>query len=279
MASRKSKLKHHVDVRSGADILGLNELLKKKKNNTIIVLIYADFCGHCTTFKNDVWKHLGAMPNRNAGLVSIHHDQVENTPFAAKTINGYPTVFQLKKGQTPEKAEEVKDIRNMEMMKSLAQGDSESPEEEARNEEVQEEAEIINNLSSKSNKNNSNSPRLDSESSKLRNTITKNKVASLLNLATNSVTKPLTVIPNLKSDVLNSQGSAESIEFNSSSSKKSVKDEKIGGSLYASLLEASKIVAPAALLTGAVALSKRKKTIKTKRASKRSKRKNTRKAY
>lgn len=284
MASKKSKGKHHIDVRSGSDIMGLNELLKSKKNNTIIVLVYADFCGHCTTFKNDVWKQLGSMPNRNAGLASIHYDQVENTPFAGKTINGYPTVFALKKGMTPEKAEEVKDIRNIEMMKSLAEGEKEEEEEEvleeiqeAKNADVKEEAELLNNLSNKkyNRNNNSNSLPLNTKSQNLRNSAKKTNVVSLLNEATGSITKPVS-IPDYKSDMLNSQVKtiSNSVDFNPSESTetKSKSKEIVGGSLYASLLEASKLVAPAAILTGAVVLSKKRRATKRKHKKKTSKR-------
>ena len=259
MVSKKSKIKHHVDVRSGADILGLNELLKKKKNNTIIVLIYADFCGHCTTFKNDVWSRLASMPNRKAGLASIHYDQVENTPFAAKTINGYPTVFQLKKGTTPEHAEELKDIRNMEVMNAIAEGEKEA-------EEVEEKAELLDNLSN-------NSIPLNSSSEKLRNSIKKKNVPLLLSQKNGS--KSINV-PNFKSDMLNSQvKTVPTLEFKPTEAKK-LPNETVGGSLYASLLEASKVVAPAAVLTGAAVLSKKRKHKKTKKISKKSKRKTLR---
>ena len=263
-----------MDVRSGADILGLNELLKKKKNNTIIVLIYADFCGHCTTFKNDVWSRLASMPNRKAGLASIHYDQVENTPFAAKTINGYPTVFQLKKGTTPEHAEELKDIRNMEVMNAIAEGEKEAEEAEeiddAENaeeaEEVEEKAELLDNLSN-------NSIPLNSSSEKLRNSIKKKNVPLLLSQKNGS--KSINV-PNFKSDMLNSQvKTVPTLEFKPTEAKK-LPNETVGGSLYASLLEASKVVAPAAVLTGAAVLSKKRKHKKTKKISKKSKRKTLR---
>ena len=285
MPSKKLKIKDHVDVRSGADLFGLNEILKKKKNNTIIVLIYADFCGHCTTFKKDVWSRLASMPNRNAGLVSIHHDQVENTPFAAKNINGYPTVFKLKKGATPKEAEEVKDNRNMDVMNTIAEGegeeenprDEEVEEENPRDEEVEEEAERINDLSET---NENSSPPLSPESENLRNTTGKstiNKAAKLLNAATFNSTKPPVNVPNPTTDMLNSQGpSSNNIEFTSGNSKRDNKEkEKVGGSLYASLLEASKVVAPAAILTGAVVLSKKRKT---KKVVKKSKRKTTKRS-
>ena len=252
MSKKSKKFKSHVDVRSGADILGLNELLKDKKT---IVLVYADFCGHCTTFKNDIWKHLISRPNRNAGLASIHYDQVENTPFAGKTINGYPTVFVLKKGMKPEEAEEVKDIRNMEMMSSLAEdpeaedieAEAEDIEaEEAKNANTEKEAELLNSLSSaktktktKTKTNNPNSLSLNSDSETLRNSATKPNIVSLLNEATGSVTKP--VMPNFKNDMLNSQVKTNSntTDFNPTKLKLKSKDI-VGGSLYASLLEASK---------------------------------------
>lgn len=83
-------VKKSVDVRSKKDV---EELEKNIKMGPItIVLIYADWCGHCTNFKENVWSKLTAK-SHNANLASVHHDQLENTSLRDAKIKGYPSVL------------------------------------------------------------------------------------------------------------------------------------------------------------------------------------------
>ena len=67
-----------VDVTKTGDIPQLSDILNK--NKFIIVLVWADYCGHCHTFKDQVWNKLLANKQRKAGLASIHFDQLVTTP-------------------------------------------------------------------------------------------------------------------------------------------------------------------------------------------------------
>jgi len=82
--------KKTVDVRSKKDVSTLEQTIKT--GPITIVLIYADWCGHCTRFKEDVWSKL-TDNSHNAKLASIHHDQLQNTILKDAKIKGYPSVL------------------------------------------------------------------------------------------------------------------------------------------------------------------------------------------
>jgi thiol-disulfide isomerase/thioredoxin len=91
-----------VDVTKTGDIPQLSDILKK--NKFIIVLVWANYCGHCHTFKDQVWNKLLANKQRKAGLASIHYDQLETAPPSIpKKVPGYPTVLFIGKNGVPMK--------------------------------------------------------------------------------------------------------------------------------------------------------------------------------
>jgi thiol-disulfide isomerase/thioredoxin len=55
MATKKGA-NNNVDVTSAEHIPKLVDLLKK--NKVVIVLIWADYCGHCHRYKDQVWNKL-----------------------------------------------------------------------------------------------------------------------------------------------------------------------------------------------------------------------------
>jgi hypothetical protein len=80
-----------VDVRSPEDIANFENILKK--GPITIVLVYADWCGHCNRYKDNVWNKLLNTPNRKANLASVHYDQLANTSQKNAAIKGYPSVL------------------------------------------------------------------------------------------------------------------------------------------------------------------------------------------
>ena len=87
-----------VDVRSTKDVGSLDKMIKI--GPITLVLIYADWCGHCTRFKEDVWSKLNERPHR-ANLASIHHDQLDKTILKDAKIRGYPSVLVVGKDGKP----------------------------------------------------------------------------------------------------------------------------------------------------------------------------------
>ncbi len=68
--------------------------LKKilKDHPVIMVLVYADWCGHCQHFKPE-WKSLTNLPSRNVPMISIRDDVFNASPLNnSLKVEGYPTV-------------------------------------------------------------------------------------------------------------------------------------------------------------------------------------------
>lgn len=80
-----------VDVRSPEDVSQFEKILAH--GPITIVLVYADWCGHCVRYKENVWSKLLANPNRKLNLASVHYDQLENTSQKHAAIKGYPSVL------------------------------------------------------------------------------------------------------------------------------------------------------------------------------------------
>ena len=110
--AKKGAAKNSVDVKGAADIPGITDLLKK--NKFVVVLIWANYCGHCHTYKDQVWNKLLANKNRRAGLASIHYDQLENAPAPIpKKVSGYPTVLFVGKNGVPTEYSKSRDLEKM----------------------------------------------------------------------------------------------------------------------------------------------------------------------
>lgn len=110
----------NVDVRSPADVKQLVDLLKK--NKIVIVLVYADWCGHCQTFKKDIWSSLSQLPTRKVPMAQIKAEELEKTPLANAEIDGYPTVMMVGQDLKPTNLD---DTRNLEKMKTIVNADPE----------------------------------------------------------------------------------------------------------------------------------------------------------
>jgi thiol-disulfide isomerase/thioredoxin len=88
--SRRKNSAAKMDIRSEGQINALKSLMESKP--VILVLVYADWCGHCRSFKPD-WKSLEAMPDRNVPMVAINDEMFPKSPLKSMMkIDGYPTV-------------------------------------------------------------------------------------------------------------------------------------------------------------------------------------------
>ena len=123
--TKKGKL-NPMDVRSKGDVSGFESLLGR--GPLTIVLVYADWCGHCQTFKQNMWNEVSAMPKKNLNTASVHYDMVNNTSLKNAKIDGYPSLllvgtdkkpatFKEESGETnampsPQSLEELKNMVN-----------------------------------------------------------------------------------------------------------------------------------------------------------------------
>lgn len=83
-----------VDVRS-EDQLG--ELSKRISEGPLtLVLIYADWCGHCTSFKPMMGK-LETCPGRSVQTARIREDMFPKSSLSSAKIEGYPTLLLVDK--------------------------------------------------------------------------------------------------------------------------------------------------------------------------------------
>ena len=80
-----------MDVRSTSDIPAFENMLTK--GPMAVVLVYADWCGHCNTYKENVWSPLKSTKGRKLNMASVHYDQLENTSLKNSKIEGYPSLL------------------------------------------------------------------------------------------------------------------------------------------------------------------------------------------
>ena len=119
-----------LDVRSPNDVPAFEDMIQA--GPITVVLVYADWCGHCVNYKKNVWKNLTAMGNRKVNLASVHFDQLANTSQKDAKIEGYPSVlivgndkkaadFKKEDGQ---KTNALPNANNLEAMKTLVSADA-----------------------------------------------------------------------------------------------------------------------------------------------------------
>lgn len=106
-----------------------------KKMNLTVVLVYADWCGHCHTYKDTVWKQLEGLSNKKVGLAKLNEKALPHSPLSSAKINGYPSILvvgqdgkpaEFKDESTGEPTNALPNARDTEMMKGLVTGASSS---------------------------------------------------------------------------------------------------------------------------------------------------------
>lgn len=129
------KAKKTVDVRSEKDVAPFEGMIHE--GPITVVLVYADWCGHCTKFKKDIWEPLNKMSGRKLNMASVHHDMLEKTSQANAKIRGYPSVLVVgKDGKAASYNDEEGNVTNaapnttdLDAMKTLVTTDPEEPVE------------------------------------------------------------------------------------------------------------------------------------------------------
>jgi thiol-disulfide isomerase/thioredoxin len=251
-----------VDVRSKADVAKLMDLLKK--NKIVLILIYADWCGHCQTFKKEVWQPVAGMPNRKVPIASVNETALGETPLASLRIDGYPSVTMMGRdmraaefqGENGDPTNAMPNARDLAAMQRIVTTDPEVvfasgpasaavaeplPAEENEPTSVEStpaaEEELNNAAEEAVNALNTSSVPADTPSDEGGLTLSK------------AVSNPPDVeddIAGMEGRALNSMG--QTIPTNAAAARVGAQE---GGSLYFALMQAVKEVVPAAALAGA----------------------------
>lgn len=92
-STKMGKLMPYVDVRSEKDIPKFESMVK---TGPVFVLVYADWCGHCRRFKQEMWDEVANSPNKEVNTAAVHYNMVDKTSMKSTPIEGYPTLFEVK---------------------------------------------------------------------------------------------------------------------------------------------------------------------------------------
>ncbi len=94
-ATRRGSNMPNLNITSPSQFKQLSSVIGK--HPVVLVLVYADWCGHCQRFKPD-WKNLSKTPARNMPMVAVRDDALKNSPLN-NLVNpeGYPTVAVVNK--------------------------------------------------------------------------------------------------------------------------------------------------------------------------------------
>ncbi len=152
-----------IDVREDSQ---LSELSKRISAGPLtLVLVYADWCGHCQRFKPMMDK-LESCPDRSIQTARIRDDMFPKSSLSSAKIEGYPTLMLVKqsgevasfKNNSGEVTNAIPDHTNEQKMMSIVRTGGTTQGLEAMNE-----ASVVENVNTIANNNNILSDRLPNE--------------------------------------------------------------------------------------------------------------------
>ena len=91
LTRKGQKGKKVIDVRSKNMIGNFEQLLGR--GPLTLVLIYADWCGACLRFRDEVWSPLTQLKNATMNRAAIREDMIANTSLANVERKFYPTLL------------------------------------------------------------------------------------------------------------------------------------------------------------------------------------------
>ena len=252
----KSKAKKHdnIDAKTVADV---DKLVENIKNNVVtLLLVYADWCGHCGTFKKDIWKRLANIKGRKLPMAQVNEKVLQHLKEKIPDfkIDGYPTVSLIGRDMraaevndpaTGERTNALPNTRDMASMTKLVTADP---------------SQVVadNSMGSALPEEENKSATPTAESLVARMEAGRNAINNMNNGTPNvnaDTSTPVNNPPNVEDDLVESQESAET--------PKDTPPATVGGSLYAALLAAARqATVPAVLTAAGVAVSRRKKVRK-----------------
>jgi hypothetical protein len=88
-----------IDVRSDKEVAPFEKMLGSI--NFTLVLVYADWCGHCHKFRDNTWNDLLKMKDRKMNIAAVRDDMLPKTSLAGSKIEGYPTLMLVGNDKRP----------------------------------------------------------------------------------------------------------------------------------------------------------------------------------
>ena len=285
-----------LDVRSQNEVLDLEKMISI--GPLTLVLVYADWCGHCHNFKEKMWNEVNTIPNKSVNTASVHYDMLDKTSLANSKIEGYPSLLLVGTDKKPAdfveedgtKTNAMPPPANVSELKSIVQTPLPTPVRNANSVaqtivnrgNMGPEEEVVEAVSVKPNTVETmaevveETPMNVVSNNKNRNVVS---VSNVISNIKNRNTKPSVVnAPSFKPATAESLGVppdaltdlVESQRRQPSSSDIQSGGGARGGGLYAALLEVTKEAAPAAFFLAAASL-KAKRSKKTRSNRKNSK--------
>jgi hypothetical protein len=258
----KKKVKHsvsgsmkydNIDVKTIEDVA---KLIEHIKNNIVtLVLIYADWCGHCGTFKDSIWKKLAAMKNRKVAMAQVNEKVMEHLKNHIPNLNidGYPTnilvgndlkaatLVDKETGQTTNALPNTRDMASMTKLVTASPSEVVANNNMNESQAEPEETQSVSATPTRSatvNRRNSGKNFVESLNS---------SKSTILSGESNPVPNP----PEVEEDIMSTQSPNNSMENNAMTTVAS--KPKVGGSLFSALLDAAgEIAVPVALTAAAI---------------------------
>ena len=301
MPRKRSTKIGSLDVRSQNEVSDLEKMISI--GPLTLVLVYADWCGHCHNFKEKMWNEVNTIPNKSVNTASVHYDMLDKTSLANSKIEGYPSLLLVGTDKKPAdfveedgtKTNAMPPPANVSELKSIVQTPLPTPVRNANSVaqtivnrgNMGPEEEVVEAVSVKPNTVETmaevveETPMNVVSNNKNRNVVS---VSNVISNIKNRNTKPSVVnAPSFKPATAESLGVppdaltdlVESQRRQPSSSDIQSGGGARGGGLYAALLEVTKEAAPAAffLATASLKAKRSKKTRSNRKNSKKTLRK------
>jgi thiol-disulfide isomerase/thioredoxin len=267
--SAATKKHDNMDVKTVSQV---DKLVENIKNNVLtLMLVYADWCGHCKTFKNDIWNKLASLKGRKISMAQVNEKVLSHLKerIPGLNVDGFPTVTLA--GNDMKTSPPIKNTRDLGSMQTLVTADpnqvmaangmssaegSKGASPKAANKNAKD-IEIDHNVVPSSATPKPESAQALKEAGKEAVDNLHNGVSNISPEMSSTVPNP----PNIEEDIVSAQTAESEMADTASTDTASTDKAKVGGSLFASLVAATRSMAPAvALATAGAAVSRRLKT-------------------
>lgn len=254
-----------LDVRNDSSLSAFENLIIN--GPLTVVLVYADWCGHCTKFKEKMWNKATNMPNKTINTASVHYDMLDKTSLKNSKIEGYPSLLLV---GTDKKPADFQDESTGAKINAMPMPQTQQDLEEVLTTPVTEPIRNANSFAKNLTKSLPENTVIQTQESLL--TPSAASVEAEPETVTETVTEPVVTQKNayIPTSIKNLESPPNTltdlVETQTRNRFTTLQPKQAGGSLLASLLEITRQAAPSGiLLTAASAYASRRKRRSTRR--------------